>query len=83
MPARRKKPAAFGYPTVLDYTDKSILDYFDSMAAMSPRTVIAARDRLSLLPKFAKSQLGLTVDELVEQVKAGSTSSGVSNDLLQ
>ncbi len=25
-----KKPAGFGYPTVVEFTDRSILDYFDT-----------------------------------------------------
>jgi hypothetical protein len=67
-----KKPPGFGYPTVLEFTDKSILDYFDVLTAMSPRTATAARDRPSLLPKFVKAHYdGLTVDELVDALKAG------------
>lgn len=67
---KQKKPPGFGYPTVLEFTDKSILDYFDVLAAMSPRTAIAARDRLSLLPKFVNEHYGLTVDQLIDRVHA-------------
>ena len=31
---KQKKPPGFGYPTVLEFTDKSILDYFDVLAAI-------------------------------------------------
>jgi integrase len=65
---KQKKPPGFGYPTVLEFTDKSVLDYFDVLAAMSPRTAIAARDRLSLLPKFVNEHYGLTVDQLIDRV---------------
>lgn len=63
-----KKPPGFGYSTIIKYTDKSILDFLDSMATMSPRTVIAARDRLSLFPRFVKEHYGLTIDQLVDEL---------------
>jgi integrase len=67
----RKLP--FGHPeTKLNFTDRTIIDFFDSMGTMSRLTRKNARDRMSLLPRFVKEHYnGISVDELVAQVKVG------------
>jgi hypothetical protein len=54
----------------ITYDDsKAINKYLDQMENMRKNTYIGARTKLSLLPEFAKKTYGLTVDDLIRQMK--------------
>jgi hypothetical protein len=54
----------------ITYDDsKAINKYLDQMENMRKNTYIGARSKLSLLPEFAKKTYGLTVDDLIREMK--------------
>lgn len=54
----------------ITYDDsKAINKYLDQMENMRKNTYIGARTKLSLLPEFAKKTYGLTVDDLIREMK--------------
>jgi type IV secretory pathway VirB4 component len=54
----------------ITYDDsKTINKYLDQMENMRKNTYIGARTKLSLLPEFAKKTYGLTVDDLIREMK--------------
>lgn len=54
----------------ITYDDsKAINKYLEQMENMRKNTYIGARTKLSLLPEFAKKTYGLTVDDLIREMK--------------